>query len=995
MKITKKFVKIAVPAVGVTLVTVFVLAFMLTSFFNWQSGYNKYLEDLQWKKEHAGTVMTGMTLELADGVEFFNNGKARPGKKDFIVTASYIVDGVREYSEPLIAEDYTLSVPANFAATGGTVAATYEYFDERDKDKTDDGEAPQPTRIFEATLDVSLTKIVPARLEMVKKPYLVTYEAGSTFDIKGASFNAVLNDGTVIPVDNGVLTPTTKTLTTDDKTAQVLYTSDGITVTAEIPIRVMAKGEFGNGTLLSLEVMDATVKNGLKLKTAELEIYGVYESGNYVTVPATDYVVVNGETAVGLGDVQIIKVASRDDFTVYRSAAVRVREDAVAGDPTDNEYKFTVNSAKIARAAFSVLCKNNTAETLRLSGEISVSVNGSVKPLPVAATLAANGECAVELRDVLLDAGENTVTVKIIGGSRNLTLNGIRLENGYDGLITDYFGEYVREQAAAGRPIKLDVEPVVGFDDGLWNYGYGYGLCSDGEWIYVGMGDPNAGKLRITKIDPDTKEIAAVTAVSQQVGSLETFTGIFSYDGKIISCTPSGNFVAVDADFTGMGDAKLQPYDMLSFNGINKITNVCYNRVEKSFAVTTEDYKLYFFDGKGVKISEHNIPQNDSEGGVFLRMTGNSEYLYFSYKKNARPEPYLTVRNWSGEVLNNELKINVDKNAMGYGPDDGTPGVSLARNSNAHAVMELNGDVYYLIVCWGNGRDGYGLFKTPFNKAEYSVPAMNLGEYAGAVASAGIDAPLNAEILKQYGLGVITGGIFGICTDGEYGYWAHSKTPLTATSVVKFDLATGEKIGQTKTRVTSAEEWQDHSQMFCKDGYVYVADNSGSFFRVAADDITADGAPDLEPADDMKFGNIRGKITGVYYNDSADRFAVYTDADEIAFYDGELAFIGKTVGSAPSDGRKRGGIAGNDDFVYVLHNKDASFTATIYIYDWSGNFVGETSVANIKPVAEDLSKTRAMGMFELNGKLYFSVNDMSGTWITLCAAELDLSVFVS
>lgn len=1014
MKVTKKFFKIAVPVCGAVLCTIFVLTFMLTSYFGWQGGYNKYLADLQWKKDHAGTVMTDMTIGLKDGVEFFNNGKARPSKSDFVVTASYIVDGVREYSEPLIDEDYTLTVPADFAEKGGTVKAKYDYFAEGGE-SAPEGETPAPTQTFEATVDVALTKVVPVRLEMVTKPYLVAYEAGAMFSLKGASFNAVLNDGTVLPVDNSVLAPPTKPLTVGDKYAKVAYTSEGTTVAAEIPIKVMAKGEFTNGTLLSLEVMSATAEHGKPLSAAALDLYGVYSSGNYVSVPADDYVVVNGEEIAALGDVQVIKVASRADLTVYCSAALRVQANAAAGEPTDRVYSFALDSTYVNRASFSVLCENTTDAAVRLSDVLTVTVNGRAKSVPVSVNVAAGGSGAVQVNDVLLSKGRNDIDVAFASDAAmaKLKLTGIRLENGYDGFVTDYFGEYVQKYTDAGEPVELEVKPVVSFDDGLWNYGYGYGMCSDGEWIFVGMCDPNSGRLRITKLDPKTNELVAVTAISQQAGKLEDYTGIFFYDGKVVACTPSGKFFAVDADFTGKGQAELQEYTALSFAGITKPTNVCYNSVERTFAVTTEDFKLHFFDAECNKLSEFDIPKNDSEGGVFLRMTGNAKYLYFSYKKNGRPEPLVTIRNWAGDVLNKELTISVSRKDMGFGPDDGTPGVSLARNSNSHALMELNGDVYFLIVCWGNGRDGYGLFKAPFIKGEYSVPSMNLGEFTGVCEDNGIDATLEAERLKRYPFGQVFGGgdMFGICTDGKYGYWAYSKINgenMKNTIIFKFDLKTGEKLGTTLSQEMDRTEdgWHNHSQMFFKDGYIYVVDYYGKFYRVWAEDITADKSPALEPADDVTFAGLDGKVLGAYYNTVNDRFLVYTDADEIAYYDGKLRFIKKTACAAPeftspddyeNETRFRAGVAGNADYVYVLQNEMGALKATIHLFDWEGNYLGVTSVGNISPGTEDAdcTRSRVTGMTELNGRLYFTVSDRAGTWITLCTAEPDLSVFAA
>ncbi len=1004
MKITKKFFKFAVPVIGGVAAVVFVLTFMLTSFFGWQGGYNKYLENLQWLKDNAGIRMTGMTLTVADDVSFFDNGKARPNKTNFVLTGSYIVDGVREYSEPIVAEDYTLEAPSDFAESGGTVKATYEYFSEG-------SEAEEPTEVFEATLDVTLTALEPTSLEMVKKPYLVSYEEESKFDLKGAEFRAVLNDGTVLPVDNGKLTATDKALAATDTTAEVSYTSGEKTVKADVPITVMARGTFTNGELLSLEGVNAVVENGATLKTAQLELYGVYSSGNYVEIP--EFTILNGEETAVLGNAHVLEIsASADNSSHFCTVNTRVRQDVAAGSPVDNTYTFAVDSTLLHRSSLSVLYENPTDKIFALSDVLSVTVNGHGKTIPADVSVSGSSG-ALSVTEALLGAGENSVSVSFASeeAGEKLVLKGVRMESGSNAAPASSLGEFVRQSVEAEEPISLKAEPVVGFADTLQSSMYGYGMCTDGKYIYVGMnseGNNDGSNIRVAQIDPVSGSVEAQTESLNIPGKkVETYTSPFFYDGNIIVCTLEG-FKYIPADFKDNAEKKLQPYEGLNFEGLasTAVNNVVFNRGEEKFAVTTSEGKLYFFDKTGAKLTEGQTFASAAGGRDFRRMTGTDEYLYFSYKINNQPSPFITVYDWSGKILNKEITLTVDPEDMAQPGYDGG-------SSNTQAVMELNGNVYYLVTYWGNG-GSYGLFRAPFIKGVSSVPTMNLGEYVGAATDAGIELDFQASQLKWYPWGqVYTGGdIFGLTTDGKYGYFAYSNISsglMRDTIIMKFDLESGEKLGETlpQNMDTSAGGWHDHSQMFYKDGFIYVVDLYGQFYRVFADDITADNKPALEPATDMVFGGLTGRVISAHYNAVNDGYAVYTTADELAFYNGNRELVGKVTAAGsdfvdpenpgkPAVGQRfRAGLAGNADYVYVLQNEMGSLKATIHIYDWSGKLLGTTEVGNIWPGtdAADTKASRATGMMEWNGRLYFSVSDRSGTFVTISRLILDLSVF--
>ena len=74
-------------------------------------------------------------------------------------------------------------------------------------------------------------------------------------------------------------------------------------------------------------------------------------------------------------------------------------------------------------------------------------------------------------------------------------------------------------------------------------------------------------------------------------------------------------------------------------------------------------------------------------------------------------------------------------------------------------------------------------------------------------------------------------------------------------------------------------------------------------------------------------------------------------------------------------------------------------TATLHIYDWQGNHIATSVITGLQSgdgsdYADDfITQTRTMGGTELGGRLYFSLSNRSGTYVTLYSFTPDLSVF--
>ena len=241
---------------GILLTAAIVVTISLNS-YNEHKAYRDKLIELS--KPEPKPVLESLTVQLKEGVTYFNNGLAEPKGDDFIVMANYTLEGV-PYSEEVPAGKFGVSTAPGFYAVGGEINISY-------KGKT----------------EIITVELAPIKIEahsIMQNPYTVKYQTGSTFNAEGLILSAIYNDGStkVIPADKYEV-DTEKQLATTDNSVSVGYTEGGETTTIAVPIGVVDVLDNGAVTKLIL-TSNAIVEAGSKLSDTQMELNGVYESGN-------------------------------------------------------------------------------------------------------------------------------------------------------------------------------------------------------------------------------------------------------------------------------------------------------------------------------------------------------------------------------------------------------------------------------------------------------------------------------------------------------------------------------------------------------------------------------------------------------------------------------------------------------------------------------------------------------------------------------------------
>lgn len=150
--------------------------------------YNQYVKDYNDAQSEGTYELTSLSAELSDEVIYFDNGKAEPKKDDFKVSGTYVKvgDETDSYRKKIKSADFEMTVPEDFADQGGTISFSYEG--------------------LLAQLPLTLTDVVPERIEVTNLPYKTVYRPGETYVSAGLEVSLVTNDGEVSIIDKSNLT---------------------------------------------------------------------------------------------------------------------------------------------------------------------------------------------------------------------------------------------------------------------------------------------------------------------------------------------------------------------------------------------------------------------------------------------------------------------------------------------------------------------------------------------------------------------------------------------------------------------------------------------------------------------------------------------------------------------------------------------------------------------------------------------------------------------
>ena len=350
-----KIIELVLLLAGILATVAVVIAIPLKSYKEYAK-YFAWIEEMN--KPESKPVLESLSIELKDGVKYFQNDLADPKASDFIVKANYTLDG-ESYSEDVPENKFDITVAPDFYAVGGDVKITY-------KGKT----------------EVFTVELIPVKIEtlsIAQNPYTVTYQIGATFDVNGLIINAVYNDGStkVIPTEKYEVDTQTQ-LALANSSVTVGYTEGGETKTVAVPIRVVEVLDNGAVTKLIL-AGDAFVAAGDKLSNAQMEINAVYESGNRLPLDRAEYTVSGGNTVAMLGRAYTVSVSYIENAEISISTGVIVRatvqgENAtIVGGKTKQEAEYAVVDGTIVSLGKNTVFAGDFAKTVFNGNEGSVT----------------------------------------------------------------------------------------------------------------------------------------------------------------------------------------------------------------------------------------------------------------------------------------------------------------------------------------------------------------------------------------------------------------------------------------------------------------------------------------------------------------------------------------------------------------------------------------------------------------------------------------------
>ena len=405
-----KIVEIAILIAGLLLTAAIVVAIPLKSYHD----YADYLEKLiEMSKPEPKPVLESITVDLKEGVEYFDNDLAEPKAEDFLVVANYTLDG-EAYSEEIAAGKFSFHVETDFYAVGGDIQITY-------KNKIE-------------ILHIDLTPVEIQSLSITQKPYTVKYQTGTSFSADGLILSAVYNDGSTKRIDpEKYIINAQQTLTTSDTSVSVGYTEGGKRYTVDIPIGVV--DHLDNGTVIALTLAgDAIVQHGQKLSNTQMEINAVYESGNRVPLNKSEYTVSGGDTVAKFGKAYTVTVTYNENPALSLPTGVIVRstiqgEDGIiVGGSRKTETEYAVVDGVITNLNKGVSFAGDFGKTVLKGGEgsLTLTINSESAVVGNITMRCGNSYCCF-VNGADKSAGYRMLPLQI-NTILDVTVNGVEIE---------------------------------------------------------------------------------------------------------------------------------------------------------------------------------------------------------------------------------------------------------------------------------------------------------------------------------------------------------------------------------------------------------------------------------------------------------------------------------------------------------------------------------------------------------------------------------------
>jgi len=354
-KIIGKIIEIILLVAGILLTVAIVIAIPLKSYHEYEDYLAKLLEA---SKPEPKPVLESISVELREGVRYFKNDLAAPKPGDFVVTAHYTLEGV-PYSEVVEEGKFSVVFPSDFYSVGGEVTVTYKK--------------------MTGVLNVELIPVMLESITVVKNPYKVRYQTGTSFDAEGMVLCAVYNDGSTKTIPAEKYAVDTKELTPADESVTISYTEGETTKTVAVSVSV--SDILNDGAVVAMLLGDdAVVQSGSKLANTNMEISVIYESGNRRRLTKEEYTVSSGDTVAKLGKAYNITVSYNENPAISLTTGVIVRttvegEDGIiVGGKRSQEAEYAVVDGVITYTGKSVAFAGGFGGTVLKGGEGSLTL---------------------------------------------------------------------------------------------------------------------------------------------------------------------------------------------------------------------------------------------------------------------------------------------------------------------------------------------------------------------------------------------------------------------------------------------------------------------------------------------------------------------------------------------------------------------------------------------------------------------------------------------
>lgn len=965
------------------------LAVMLPSYLSYNSYYNKLVAEREHEKylNSLPLELKGIKAKLADGVEYYTDGKASPANGDLEVVAQFTEKG-KDFDKILSDEDFELEIPEDFKANGGTLNVTYTYQPEKDADSETD---PEPV-VKTADVDVSLTKVALKQLKIIENPYRVYYSDAMNFAPNGIKVKAIYNNGHEVALtEKDITIEDTATLTAGKEAVKISYTQENVTVKTDVAIKVDTVANYDDGAVLKIEPAEKIiVTEGQKISEVKSDILALYESGNRLILADDEYSISGNTVNASFVNNCLLEVSLNDNQTINCKAAAAVQykieaEEAVnvggtsktvdekdendvttqttvmQGYASSNTITVSISSSGLVKGDLYLRLANYGTTAININQILTAKVNGRLVYLPSQIIAKATEENAYSFNKYLvfnpvLNSGSNEIvlTFKNMTGVK-LAVDNIIYETRFDGEFYSNVAEYI---ALNADNTDFTVS-AVGDWTSVTGGTYAHGLCTDGEFIYSVRTTYSVGNRAyvICKQNKTTGEVIATSSATEVKGS-EALAGVTYFDGKIIVYFEDGGRVAINSSLTGTWQA----FDGFNFKGFETkaLYDVVYVASRKEYAVRTASSTITVFGDDKEVVGSFTVGSDSN--GALKRITADANYIYCVYSSDGKYQPAVRVYDWTGKAVARFIVEN-NNNVMNI------PAIS---KTNVQGIVVLNDDLYFSVLRFGQGA-GYGdsslIIKASYPEISDELEVdLTFGEYTASCVDSSTTPTAKGTAITTIDKGSYS---MGGCSDGEYMYISVDAGGNTNAVVYKLD--SNYEIVATSATINLATAEGDNARLFIKDDILYCIGGSsvnGKIFELPLNQF-GNNARFVEST--LSFATV-GNIKGVTYNENAERFALIE-------YNGKQLIITDKNGNsikqigATYTGMSISSISSDNEYIYVSYIVNNQTVLPIDVFTWDGEKVATVSVSDIN-LGQSAGKNvnyNVQSVFTHNGSLYASV----------------------